>query len=415
MDYWWDILNLVLIFSIFAISLNLLVGYTGQVSVAHAAFRRDRRLYRGVPFNQERSRLLAGARGGGFRRGFSRRPHEPAGAPAQPGISRTFDDRRFLDRARHRRRRRRAWRRLRHDRYQSRRISIPCPAANCCFRINGCCRCLYSRRSLYLICRRFGKSAWGRVLRAIRDDEIAARALGCNVVAFKVVVFGITSAFAGLAGVLLFYYNQIASPSVYGLDVSLKIFAMTIFGGLGNFLGTILGAAVLQLMQPMLEKIVQIDPGQAFLIQLVIYGLGLVVLVRVRPQGLLPEGTTLLGVIRGLRSRTAGANIRRGESRRRFWTSNPTHTQRRFQPPPAPARRKALRHSRGARPVEALRRHRRLPRPRSRSSPRQDRCLGRAERRRQDHGIQSPDRRVARRCAAAIRLQGKEVRGLPRT
>ena len=69
---------------------------------------------------------------------------------------------------------------------------------------------------------------------------------------------------------------------------------MTIFGGLGNFLGSILGAAVLQLMQPMLEKIVQIDPGQAFLIQLVIYGLGLVVLVRVRPQGLLPEGFSLL-------------------------------------------------------------------------------------------------------------------------
>jgi branched-chain amino acid transport system ATP-binding protein/branched-chain amino acid transport system permease protein len=38
MDYWWDILNLVLIFSIFAISLNLLVGYSGQVSIAHAAF-----------------------------------------------------------------------------------------------------------------------------------------------------------------------------------------------------------------------------------------------------------------------------------------------------------------------------------------------------------------------------------------
>jgi branched-chain amino acid transport system permease protein len=38
MDYWWDILNMVLIFSIFAISLNLLVGYTGQVSIAHAAF-----------------------------------------------------------------------------------------------------------------------------------------------------------------------------------------------------------------------------------------------------------------------------------------------------------------------------------------------------------------------------------------
>ena len=47
----------------------------------------------------------------------------------------------------------------------------------------------------YLVCHRMGESAWGRVLRAIRDDEIAARALGCNVFAFKVVVFGITSRF----------------------------------------------------------------------------------------------------------------------------------------------------------------------------------------------------------------------------
>jgi branched-chain amino acid transport system permease protein len=147
-----------------------------------------------------------------------------------------------------------------------------------------------------------GESAWGRILRAIRDDEIATRALGCNVVAFKVVVFGVTSAFAGLAGVLIFYYNQIASISVYGLDVSLKIFAMTIFGGLGNLLGSVFGAAVLQLLQPLLEKVVQIDPGQAFLIQLVIYGLGLVVLVRLRPQGLLPEGLSPLKAMRLARS-----------------------------------------------------------------------------------------------------------------
>jgi branched-chain amino acid transport system permease protein len=59
-----------------------------------------------------------------------------------------------------------------------------------------------------------------------------------------------------------------------------------------------LGAAVLQLLQPMLDKIVRIDPSQAFLIQLVVYGLGLAVLVRIRPQGLLPEGFSLLRALR---------------------------------------------------------------------------------------------------------------------
>jgi branched-chain amino acid transport system permease protein len=52
------------------------------------------------------------------------------------------------------------------------------------------------------------------------------------------------------------------------------------------------------LLQPMLEKIVRIDPGQAFLIQLVVYGLGLAVLVHIRPQGLLPEGFSLLRALR---------------------------------------------------------------------------------------------------------------------
>lgn len=141
---------------------------------------------------------------------------------------------------------------------------------------------------------RLGESAFGRILRGIREDESAARALGHDVYAYKLTVFAVTSAMAGLAGGLLFYYNQIVSPSVYGLDVSLKIFAMTIFGGLGNLFGSVVGAAAIQLIQPILENVVAMDPGRAFLIQLVIYGFGLVLLMRIRPQGLIPEGASLL-------------------------------------------------------------------------------------------------------------------------
>ena len=257
MDYWWDILNLVLIFSIFAISLNLLVGYTGQVSVAHAAFGAIVGYTAAYLSAQTRAGILAGACGGGVRRGSCRRAHEPAGTAAEPRISRSVDDCGLVHRARHRRRCAGAWWRLRHDRQQSRESLRHCRAASCIFPHQWVLPLLAFTAFTFLVCYRMGESAWGRVLRAIRDDETAARALGCNVFAFKVVVFGITSALAGLAGVLLFYYNQIASTSVYGLDVSLKIFAMTIFGGLGNFAGSIFGAAVLQLLQPMLEKIVQ--------------------------------------------------------------------------------------------------------------------------------------------------------------
>jgi branched-chain amino acid transport system permease protein len=297
MDYWWDILNLVSIFSIFAISLNLLVGYTGQVSIAHAAFgaiggytAAYLSVYSGLEFWPA---LAAGAFGAGLAGVLMSLPALRLSSEylvlltiavssivlaivgAVPELGGAY------------------------GMIASKPANLsPLPGGDLIFPHQWVVPLLVFAMFTYLICYRMGESAWGRVLRAIRDDEIAARALGCNVFAFKVVVFGITSVFAGLAGVLLFYYNQIASTSVYGLDVSLKIFAMTIFGGLGNFTGSILGAAVLQLLQPMLEKIVRIDPSQAFLIQLTVYGLGLVVLARVRPQGLLPEGFTVLSALR---------------------------------------------------------------------------------------------------------------------
>src|ERR1700733_9328160 len=304
MDYWWDILNLVLIFSVFAISLNLLVGYTGQVSIAHAAFgaiggytAAYLSAQIGLPFWPA---LVAGALGAGFAGVLMSLPAlrlSPeylvlltiavssivlAVVGAVPELGGAY------------------------GMISSKPANLsPLPGGDLIFPHQWVMPLLAFAAFTYLVCYRMGESAFGRVLRAIRDDETAARALGSNVFAFKVVVFGITSAFAGLAGVLLFYYNQIASTSVYGLDVSLKIFAMTIFGGLGNFTGSILGAAVVQLLQPMLERIVRIDPGQAFLIQLVVYGLGLTVLVRVRPQGLLPEGFSLLRALRPAKTRLA--------------------------------------------------------------------------------------------------------------
>jgi len=68
---------------------------------------------------------------------------------------------------------------------------------------------------------------------------------------------------------------------------------MTMFGGLGNLFGSIPGAAILQLLQPILEMTIRIDPGKAFLIQLVFYGARLAVMTCVRPQGPIPEGASL--------------------------------------------------------------------------------------------------------------------------
>ena len=82
MDYWWDILNLVLIFSIFAISLNLLVGYTGQVSVAHAAFGAIGGYIAAYLSTKTGLDFWPALAAGAFGAGLAGVPHEPAGAAA---------------------------------------------------------------------------------------------------------------------------------------------------------------------------------------------------------------------------------------------------------------------------------------------------------------------------------------------
>jgi len=143
---------------------------------------------------------------------------------------------------------------------------------------------------IFVTCHRLGESPYGRVLKGIRDDDKVTQSLGKNVVLFKVLVFGITCGMAGLAGGLLAGFNSLATPGQFGFDVSLAIFAMVIFGGTGNLIGSILGTATVVLTKPFLEWAVSLSPETAALWRLTLYGLLLVVLMRLRPQGLVPEG-----------------------------------------------------------------------------------------------------------------------------
>jgi ABC-type branched-subunit amino acid transport system permease subunit len=263
MDYWVDIFNITLIFSIFSMSLNLLMGYAVQVSVAHAAFG---------AIGGYTAAYLSANLGAGFFEGlvFGSAAAGLIGLVVSLPALRLSPDYLIL--------------------LTIAVSSIVLAIVSAVTELGGACgmiadkpadlgpwlggQLLYPHQWIpvllivsglvFLLCRRFGESPWGRVLRAIRDDDIAARALGRDVFAFKVAVLTSTAAMAGLAGVLLYYYNQLASPSVYGFNVSLEIFAMTVFGGLGNLYGSILGAAVLQLLQPLLEIAVRVDPGRAF-------------------------------------------------------------------------------------------------------------------------------------------------------
>ncbi len=158
---------------------------------------------------------------------------------------------------------------------------------------------------VFAFCWRLGESPFGRLLKAIREDELATRSLGKNVYAYKVIVFGVTSAIAGLAGALFVYYNQLASPQEFSVNVSISIIAMVVFGGSANLFGSVLGAALIVVSGPVLEKWVSLGEEKAALWRLLLYGAALVVLMVLRPQGIIPERSSLRGWLSPLFRRRA--------------------------------------------------------------------------------------------------------------
>ena len=165
---------------------------------------------------------------------------------------------------------------------------------------------------VWAFCWAIGASALGQTLRGIRDDELATAALGKNTYAYKVVTFALTAGLAGLAGALLVYYNGLAAPALFGFDVSMSIIVMIVLGGSGNLLGALVGTAFVIGSVGIFEKAINLDPDKASLTRLMAYGIALVVILFVRPQGIVPEGAGK-ALMRRLRRRaepepvTAGA------------------------------------------------------------------------------------------------------------
>lgn len=96
---------------------------------------------------------------------------------------------------------------------------------------------------------RLRDSRIGRAWMAIREDEIAAGAMGVNRTNYKLLAFGIGAAFAGMTGVLYVAKLQTATPEMFGFPVSVMILVMIVFGGIGSIWGAVVGAFVLQLLQ----------------------------------------------------------------------------------------------------------------------------------------------------------------------
>jgi branched-chain amino acid transport system permease protein len=122
----------------------------------------------------------------------------------------------------------------------------------------------------------------GRALRAIRDHEVTAQVMGINTPAYKVGIFTLAAGLAGLAGSLYAHYITFINPESFGLHTSILILCMVVVGGMGSLVGAVVGALVLTLLPEILREF------QAY--QDLIYGGLLVGLLIWRPQGLLGRG-----------------------------------------------------------------------------------------------------------------------------
>jgi branched-chain amino acid transport system permease protein len=100
---------------------------------------------------------------------------------------------------------------------------------------------------ILLVTRRIVHSAYGHALLAIREDEVAAEALGINLTWHKVSIFAVSAAYAGLAGSFFVVFLGVASPESYGFNTSLTILIMSMVGGMGSIGGALLGVTVLTL------------------------------------------------------------------------------------------------------------------------------------------------------------------------
>jgi branched-chain amino acid transport system permease protein len=300
-EQFYDYATLITIYSVYALSLNLLLGYAGQLSVAHAAFG---------AVGGYLAAYLATTHGWGLLPGLL------VGAPAAgvvgllASVPALYLDIRFL-------------------------ILLTLALSTAILAVIGAIPALGGQTGLtavgipsvlglslaqpsqffwfglivalltLVVCWRMAHSPFGRVLRGLRDDEVATRGVGKNIVRYKVTVFGVTAAMAGAAGVLLSTYNASIQPSGFDLSQSMMIIAMVVIGGTANLLGSILGASAIVLLDPFLTKVVNVDPDTASLIRGVIYGSLIALFMLVRPQGLIPERWTIGRLVAALRGRRA--------------------------------------------------------------------------------------------------------------
>jgi branched-chain amino acid transport system permease protein len=144
---------------------------------------------------------------------------------------------------------------------------------------------------------RLQHSRLGRAWVAIREDEIAAKAMGINTRNVKLLAFSMGASFGGVAGAMFGAFQGFVSPESFSLTESIAVLAMVVLGGIGHIPGVVLGGVLLAALPEVLRHVV--EPAQmamfgkviieAEVLRQLLYGLALVAIMLVRPAGLWPS------------------------------------------------------------------------------------------------------------------------------
>ena len=127
---------------------------------------------------------------------------------------------------------------------------------------------------------RLDRSWFGRACRAVRDDPEAAQAMGINVARTKIIAYTVTSALAGIAGMVYAFVDNTVNPPIFGLENSFMLLFMVIVGGSGRHAGAIVGAALLYFMPLVLSPIIGHHHA-------LVFGVFMVAVVMFQPKGLI--------------------------------------------------------------------------------------------------------------------------------
>jgi branched-chain amino acid transport system permease protein len=163
-----------------------------------------------------------------------------------------------------------------------------------------------------VVVRNVVRSDMGRAFIAIREDELAAEAMGINTTRYKVISFVISSAFAGVSGALFAHFRSFLHTNDFQFTRSIEIIIMIVLGGMGSISGAVLGAVVITILPEALRMMPELPnpfgEGVIRLVdwRLVIYSGLLIVTMLTRPQGILGQHEVGLHWLRRAQKRPAG-------------------------------------------------------------------------------------------------------------